>query len=151
MDHKSLGKIVRDEHGDGSASVPYGERMISIRIMEDELSYEAALEIAATIAERLAEYDAKMKQVAAADLTETYNGGWNEYDEAQEDGTFKTVVNPKLTPEEFAAKLTLRAINVTGQMLDFFYDDQNMFWGHSVIANSMDGLAFTEVHGEIFG
>ena len=56
-----------------------------------------------------------------------------------------------LTPGEFASKLTLNAVNVTGNWLAFFYDDENMFWGHSVIVNSMDGVAFTDTHAEIFG
>ncbi len=64
---------------------------------------------------------------------------------------FKTVSNPKLTPDVFSSKLTLTAVNVTGNMLDFFYEDENMFWGHSVIVNSMDGIAFTDTHAEIFG
>ena len=41
----------------------------------------------------------------------------------------KTVINPQLSEAEFAAKLSLRAVNVTGdQMVDFFYDDERMFW-----------------------
>lgn len=63
----------------------------------------------------------------------------------------KAVSNPKLTQDQFANKLTLNAVNVTGNMLSFFYDDENMFWGHSVIVISMDGIAFTDAHAEIFG
>ncbi|MCP4191194.1 MAG: hypothetical protein GY768_11270 [Planctomycetaceae bacterium] len=56
-----------------------------------------------------------------------------------------------MTPDEFINKLTLLAINVTGNILDFFYDDENMFWGDSVIVNLMDGLALTDTPAEIFG
>lgn len=31
------------------------------------------------------------------------------------------------------------------------YPDGKMFWGHSVVVNSMDGIAFTDTHAEIFG
>lgn len=152
MSHDVLGEVTRENgDGDGVTRIHYGKQAVTIRIIEDELSYDATLEVAASVVRILEKLDAQAKNVAASDLTETYNCGWNEYDEAQEDGSFKAVHNPKLTQEEFAGKLTLRAVNVTGNMLDFFYDDENMFWGHSVIVNSMDGVAFTDTSAKIFG
>ena len=149
---KKLGKITReDENGDGIATVRYANRSMQIRIIEDELTYDETVDVAESVVQNLQRLDELAKKVAAADLTEVYNDGWNEYDEAQEDGTFKVVSNPELTEEEFAEKLTLLSINVTGNMLDFFYDDENMFWGHSVVVNSMDGIAFTDTRAEIFG
>jgi hypothetical protein len=151
MQHSTLGNIIRDERGDGVARILYGGRTLEIRILEDELSYEETLAVTTSVVQNLKQLDDAAKKVAASELTETYNGGWNEYDQAQEDGTFKTVRNPKLTELEFAKKLTLHAVNVTGDMVDFFYDDENMFWGHSIVVSSMDGAAFTETHAEIFG
>ena len=150
MTHPILGDITQ-ENGDGVARVSYGGRTIDIRIIVDEIPYDATVNVAASVVQHLTNLDTKAKQVAATELTDTYNNGWNEYDEVQDDGTLKAVENPKLTPEEFASKLTLSAVNVTGNMLSFFYDDENMFWGHSVIVNSMDGVAFTDTHAEIFG
>jgi len=96
--------------------------------------------------------DRLAKRVAVADLRETYNNGWNEYDEAQEDGSFKRVSNPQLSEAEFEAKLSLNAINVEGdRMVTFFYDDENMFWGHSVVVCSLNGTDFIEARAEIFG
>ena len=90
--------------------------------------------------------------MASRDLREGYNDGWNEYDEAQDDGSFKMVSNPKLSEAEFEAKLTLNAVNVTGDgMIDFFYDDQRMFWGHSVFVNSLNGTDLSEARAEMFG
>ena len=152
MKHPILGDITQEnDNGDGVARVSYGDRTIEIRIIADEIPYDATVDVAASVVQDLPSLDARAKHVAATELTETYNNGWNEYDEAQEDGTLKAVSNPKLTQDEFAAKLTLNAVNVTGNMLDFFYEDENMFWGHSVIVNSMDGIAFTDTHAEIFG
>ena len=149
MRHPILGDISR-ENGDGVARVLYGDRTIKIRIIADEIPYDATVDVAASVMQNLQNLDGKAKHVAALHLTDTYNSGWNEYDEAQEDGTFKTVSNPKLTQDEFAKKLTLNAINVTGNVLDFFYDDENMFWGHSVVVTSMDGIAFKDTCAEIF-
>ena len=152
MKHPVLGEITQeDDKGEGIASVLYGDRNVKLRISGDELSFEEAVEVAATLVQQLSKLDARAKRLAASDLTETYNDGWNEYDERQEDGTYKTVRHPKLTQEEFAGKLTLRSINVTGKMLDLFYDDENMFWGHSVVVTSMDGVAFSDTSVEIFG
>jgi hypothetical protein len=36
-------------------------------------------------------------------------------------------------------------------MIDFFYDDQRMFWGHSVYVNSPSGTDLSEARAEIFG
>lgn len=98
------------------------------------------------------EPDKLAKRIAVAELREAYNNGWNEYDEARPDGSLKTVSNPPLSEAEFAAKLSLNAVNVTGdRMIDFFYDDEGMFWGHSVVVNSLNGTDFSEAHGEISG
>lgn len=150
MKHQILGDITQEE-GDGVARVLYRGQTIDIRIIADEIPYDATIDVASSVFKDLAKIDARAKQIAARELTDTYNSGWNEYDEAQEDGTLKAVSNPKLTQEEFANKLRLNAINVTGSMIDLFYDDEGMFWGHSVIVTSMDGTEFTDTHARIFG
>jgi hypothetical protein len=100
----------------------------------------------------LPELDKLAKRVAVADLRATYNNGWNEYDEAQEDGSLETVSNPQLSEAEFEAKLALNAVNVIGdRMIDFFYDDDRMFWGHSVVVNSLNGIDLSDAHAELFG
>ncbi len=110
------------------------------------------MKLAAEVVGKLTELDKLAKRVAATDLRETYNNGWNEYDEAQEDGSFRTVSNPQLSEAEFGAKLSLHAVNVTGdRMIDFFYDDERMFWGHSVVVNSLYGVDLSEARGELFG
>ncbi len=150
--HQIIGDNSREESdGDVVATSEYQNRSIRMQLIAEEIPFDATVDVAASVVRELASLDARAKQVAAAELTETYNNGWNEYDEAQEDGTLKAVSNPKLTQAEFIGKLTLNAVNVTGNMVCLFYDDENMFWGHSVIVTSMDGVAFTDTHAEIFG
>ena len=152
MKHPILGDIALEgSSGNGLARVLYGDRTIDIRISEDEIPYDAAVDVAAALVHELPVLDAKAKDIAAAALTDTYNNAWREYDEAREDGTLEAVSNPKLTPEEFKNKLALKAVHVTGNMLSFFYDNENMFDGHSVIVTSMDGIAFSKTDVEIFG
>lgn len=150
MRHEILGEIALGEDG-GEVHIPYYGSTVKINITSDEISFEEAVDVAASLVKCLEEFDTKAKLVAAQDLTDTYNDGWNEYDEVQEDGTLKEIFNPKLTPSEFIQKLTLLAVNVTGNTFDFFYDDESMFWGHSVVVSSMDGVAFTDTFAQIMG
>lgn len=154
MNHDILGEVQQsDGHPfDAVATIRYGSRDIKVGISRDDQPLETTLNLAAEVVSRLAELDNLAKRAAARDLRATYNDGWNEYDEAQEDGTFKTVSNPQLCEVEFEAKLSLNAVNVTGdQMIDFFYDDEGMFWGHSVVVNSLNGIDFSEAQADIFG
>ena len=152
MHHDVLGDIAPAPHtGGGVASVLYQGRSIEVSIYEDEISYEGAIEEASKAVQALGELDKKAKQYAASQLTETYNGGWNEYEQVQQDGSFKSVTNPKLTESQFQEKLSLASINVTGLMLEFFYENGGMFWGHSIIVTSFNGIKFNDLHAEIFG
>lgn len=154
MKHDILGEITQTDEDvfDGVAKVQYGSHDIKIQMSCDDQLFEAVLDFAAEIVRQIAKLDAQAKQIAVAGLRETYNGGWNEYDEAQADGSFKTVINPQLSEAEFEAILTLNAINVTGhQMIDFFYDDSGMFWGHSVVVNSLNGTDLRDARAELFG
>lgn len=154
MKHDILGEVeLSNGHPfDATAVARLGLRDIKVGLIRDDQPLETTLELAAEVVGRLAELDELAKGIAVVDLRGTYNSGWNEYDEAQEDGSLKTVTNPQLSEAEFEAKLSLRAVNVTGaRMLDFFYDDERMFWGHSVVVNSLNGVDFSEAHAELFG
>lgn len=154
MKHDILGEVEQsDDHPfDAVAMIRHGSRDIKVGIIRDDQSLETTLKLAAEVVSRLAELDKLAKRVAARDLRETYNNGWNEYGEAQEDGSFKTVSNPQFSESEFEAKLSLNAVNVTGdRVIDFFYDDERMFWGHSVIVSSLNRTDFSEAQAEIFG
>lgn len=154
MKHDVLGEVEQsDGHPfDAIATVRYGSRDIKFGISRDGQPLENALKLAAEVVSRMAELDNLAKDVASNDLRECYNDGWNEYDEGQNDGSFKRVSNPRLSEVEFKAKLTLNAVNVTGDgMIDFFYDDERMFWGHSVFVNSLNGTDLSEAREEICG
>ncbi len=154
MKHDILGEVEQSDcHPfDAVAMIRYSSRNIKVGISRDGQPLQTTLKLAADVARCLPELDNLAKRIAAADLREAYNDGWNEYDEAQEDGSLKRVSNPKLSEAEFVAKLSLNAVNVSGEtVIDFFYDDERMFWGHSVVVTSMNGTDFSEAHAEIFG
>ena len=154
MQHDILGEIKRIEGDvfDGTAAIQFGPRSVRIGISCDGETFETALTLSEEAVRRLPELDRRAKRVASAELREVYNNGWNEYDQAQDDGSFKTISNPKLSEAEFEAKLSLDAMNVTGSgMIEFFYDDEKLFWGHSVVVHSMRGVDFSEARAELFG
>jgi hypothetical protein len=154
MTHEILGEIKRRnvKPFDGVATIRYGLRDIEVGISRDDQPFEITLNLAVEVVRRLAKLDKLAKRIAVADLRGTYNKGWNKYHEVQVDGSFKTVSNPKLSKAEFEAKLSLNAVNVNGdQMIEFFYDDEGMFWGHSVIVTSLNGTDFSEAEAVIFG
>lgn len=152
--HDILGEVELSDSQpfDAVVTVRHGSGTVKIGITRDDQPLETALNLAAEVVVRLAELDKLAKQIAVNQLRETYNNGWNEYDEAQEDGTFKTVSKPQLSEAEFEAKLSLNALNTTGDcVIDFFYDDEGMFWGHSIVVNSLDGLNISAARAELFG
>ena len=105
MKHAILGEVEQsDGHPfDAVAMIRQGSRDIKVGIIRDDQPLETTLNLAAEVVIRLAELDKLAKRVAARDLREGYNDGWNEYDEAQDDGPFKRVSNPKLSEAEFEA------------------------------------------------
>jgi Uncharacterized protein conserved in bacteria (DUF2262). len=154
MTHNILG-IVKRLNGDpfdGIATIRHGSRDIKVGITCDDQTFETSLNLAALVVQRLEDLDKVAKQIAATDLCATYNNGWNEYDEVQDDDSLKTVTNPQLSMAEFEAKLSLNAVNVLGdRMIDFFYADDGMFWGHSIVVKSMNGVDLTGAWAELFG
>jgi hypothetical protein len=154
MNHDILGEV---EQSDGRpfdvvATIRHGSRAIKVGIIRDDQPLETTLNLAAEVVRRLAELDKLAKRIAVTDLRGTYNNGWNEYDEAQEDGSLKPVSKPQLSSAEFQARLSLNGVNVSGErLIDFFYDDEGMFWGHSVVVSSLDGLDFSRARAELFG
>jgi hypothetical protein len=154
MKHDILGEIKRAEgdNGHGLATIEYDSRKVAIRVIPDDGPFETSLQLAAEVVTRLKELDTRAKQTIVADLRNSYNSGWNEYDEAQEDGSLKTVSNPQLSESEFESKFSLVGVNVTGsEMVDLFYDDSRLFWGHSVFVNSLTGTDFSDARAELFG
>jgi hypothetical protein len=149
--HPQLGQLVLDNES-VRGEISYRDQRIPLNIEPDDRTLDEALAFAAIITASLPEYDRISKDVAAADLLESYNTGWNEYDEVQDDGSLKAVLNPKLTPGEFKDRLSLTAVNVTSDCcVALWYNDHGLFWGHSVFVESLDGPDFTNAKAQLFG
>ena len=154
MNSEILGNIetISSESPDYFATIKYGSRSIRIQIIPDDQRLETTLKLAADVVSHLNELDKVATRIIVEDLRGTYNSAWNEYDEVQEDGSLKTISNPQLSESQFEKSFSLTAVNVTGgQVVDLFYEDSGLFWGHSVVVTSLHGTDFTEAHAELFG
>jgi len=153
MRHDVLSDLALDgDAGNRIAMIQYELRQVKIRIIPDDQALQTTLQLAVDVVGRLNELDLISNLKADRDHRDTYNDDWNEYDEAQADGTLTSISNPVLSEAEFEKKLSLNAVNVTGNaMISFFYDDDNMFWGHTVVVTSLRGLNFANARAELFG
>jgi hypothetical protein len=149
--HPQLGTLEIGEKS-GVGTLSFDGRSIPLRIELDGNSLDGVLSFASIIGSSLETYDRISKEIITTDLLETYNSGWNEYDEVQEDGTTKSVVNPMLSSAEFKARFVLSSVTITGDSsVDLWYEDGGLFWGHSVFVESLDGTDFTNARAQMFG
>ncbi len=144
MKHPTLGELTP---GDGDPTTLEGEvtfdgRSIELSIDLDGEPVEQVLALAAEAVGSLAAVCERADAALVKDLLGAYNGGWSSYDVPLDDGTTKSVENPELSDDEFKAKFSLLAIDVLGDsFVTLRYDDpEELFWGHHVYVEFMDGL-----------
>ncbi|WP_309384840.1 DUF2262 domain-containing protein [Cerasicoccus frondis] len=152
--HPVLGTLTRPKNNaEGFETIIlFNGSKIEVQIEPDDQSDSDAIEFTAQVVSELARIESECRKILVRDLLPTYNGGWNEYDEVQEDGTCKTVKNPKLNQSEFDQKFTLKSLSTTGiECIDVWFDDSNLFWGHGVFVSCLDGLDLSEADAQLFG
>jgi hypothetical protein len=131
--------------------VDFKGRQIQILVRPDGEDMSDCLALARTIVSSLSKFDEIARAQAAQKLLDDYNNNWREYVKATGDGRSIKVSNPEISSEEFAERLTLGSIQVTGESCTLGYDDGGLFAGHSIFVTSFDGAQFKDVHAELFG
>ena len=86
----------------------------------------------------------KAKECIAEEFLELYNDNWRFGDDDENDPD-----KPELTKEEFMEALTLQSFLFYSEDVEVFFDDNDMFLGHSLIASEFDGENFNEA--QMFG
>jgi hypothetical protein len=120
---------------------------IRISVYPDDVEEAQTLAFGQSVAGGLAGLEEQAKAIAVRDLLETYNDGWREADDEEDDAPLP----PELTAEQFAARLRLTAANCSGSdSLQLFFDDDGMFGGHSVVVDSFDAGA-TWTRANLYG
>lgn len=154
LDHPVLGRLEPHETLSGvlATSKKLGDVELEIWVDSDGGPLDEALTLAANAMPRLAELDARCRTLIAADLLPSYNTEWRFGRVTKADGAMEEFEKPAITETEFAANLSPTSFQVTGGgLIDFWYSDGEMFWGHRVGLTSFDGLALTDVHVGMFG
>ncbi|MCD6004238.1 hypothetical protein K7H08_05220 [Halomonas sp. IOP_6] len=96
----------------------------------DSAPKDLVLKLAEEVVFSISSLQNKAAAIVSRDLLETYNSGWNEYDEVQEDGSTKAVVNPKLDSNQLISQFELGSISICGaDCVEFWYKPNDLFWG----------------------
>lgn len=115
-------------------SVKIMDRELKIIIDPDDADIEDAMKLANKVLADLQTYEAKAREKIIEDYLDVYNDNWTDEN------------NPKLNEQEFSDNLTLTNVSFGGEdSIEFFYAENDMFGGHSLIAISFDGETFEDV------
>ena len=127
---------------DGTVVVGGKELDVSI-ILEDEGETEKIERLMNTFISEIDTLSPKAKECIANEFLDLYNDNWRFGDD--EDNPDK----PELTKEEFMEALSLQSFLFYSKEVKVFFDDNDMFFGHSLIASDFDGENFN--YAQMFG
>ncbi|MEO0475425.1 MAG: DUF2262 domain-containing protein [Planctomycetota bacterium] len=134
------------------SSMPYQSNKIELIIDNDGESFESGLKLMLETLDQLESLDRQAKNIISKDLRETYNDGWREYEELQSDGSYLTITHPPLSEPEFVSKFKLEHVEVmSASVLTLWYGQSELFAGHSIFVESLDGLNLNDAEAQMFG
>ena len=128
---------------DGTVVLNGEEFGVSI-ILEDEGETEKVEQLMSTFFNEIDTLLPKAKECIANEFLDLYNDNWR-FGNDEEDDPDK----PELTKEEFMEALSLRSLLFYSEDVEVFFDDNDMFFGHSLIASDFDGENFN--YAQMFG
>ena len=128
---------------DGTVVVGGKELGVSI-ILEDEGETEKIEQLMNTFFSEIDTLSPKAKECIANEFLDLYNDNWRFGGDDEDDED-----KPELTKEEFMEALSLRSLLFYSEDVEVFFDDNDMFLGHSLIASDFDGENFNDA--QMFG
>ena len=128
---------------DGAVVVGGKELGVSI-ILEDEGETEKIEQLMNTFFSEIDTLSPKAKECIANEFLDLYNDNWRFGDDDEDDPD-----KPELTKEEFMENLSLQSLLFYSEDVEVFFDDNDMFFGHSLIASDFDGENFNDA--QMFG
>ena len=103
-------------------------------ILEDEGETEKVEQLMSTFISEIDTLLPKAKECIANEFLDLYNDNWRFGDDDEDDPD-----KPELTKEEFMENLSLQSLLFYSEEVKVFFDDNDMFFGHSLIASDFDG------------
>ena len=113
-------------------------------ILEDEGETEKIEQQMNTFLSEINTLLPKAKECIAEKYLDLYNSNWRFGDDDEDDPD-----KPELTKEEFMEALSLQSLLFYSEDIEVFFDDNDMFLGHSLIASEFDGENFN--YAQMFG
>ena len=123
---------------DGTVVINGEELRVDI-ILEDEGDTEKIEQQMNTFISEIDTLSPKAKECIAEKYLELYNDNWRFGDDDEDDPD-----KPELTKEEFMEALSLQSLLFYSEDIEVFFDDNDMFLGHSLIASEFDGENFND-------
>ena len=121
-----------------------GEELGVSIILEDESETEKIEQLMNTLFGGIDTLLPKAKECIAEEFLELYNDNWRFGDDDENDPD-----KPELTKEQFMEALSLQSFLFYSEDVEVFFDDNDMFLGHSLIASEFDGENFN--YAQMFG
>ena len=128
---------------DGTVVINGEELRVDI-ILEDEGDTEKIEQQMNTFFSEIDTLLPKAKECIANEFLDLYNDNWRFGNDDEDDPD-----KPELTKEEFMEALSLRSLLFYSEDVEVFFDDNDMFLGHSLIASDFDGENFNDA--QMFG
>jgi hypothetical protein len=121
LEDPQLGIFTLDRQVDWfTGQVDWAGQSIALNLSESAEA-QAALKTAHALWQNQSEWHRRIQDFAVAQLLPLKNDSWLDEDDAE------------LTAEEFQARMTLESITVKADgSFDFWHDDGDLFWGHSI-------------------
>ncbi len=123
---------------DGTVVVGGKELGVSI-ILEDEGETEKVEQLMNTFFSEIDTLSQKAKECIAEKFLDLYNDNWRFGGDDEDDED-----KPELTKEQFIEALSLRSFLFYSEDVEIFFDNNDMFLGHSLIASDFDGENFND-------
>ena len=123
---------------DGTVVINGEELGVSI-ILEDKGETEKIEQLMNTFFSEIDNLSQKAKECIAEKYLELYNDNWRFGDDDKDDED-----KPELTKEEFIEALSLRSFLFYSEDVEIFFDNNDIFLGHSFIASDFDGENFND-------
>nr|WP_300754833.1 DUF2262 domain-containing protein [uncultured Brachyspira sp.] len=120
-----------------SKDILWNDNNISILFEDiDEELNQKSVDIIKKIFANKKDIDKKLKEYISENMLEDANS-WNDDSD-----------KPHIDKEEFAKLITLTSIAICEDIITFYFDDGDIFWGHTIVVESDCNFNFTDAHIE---
>jgi hypothetical protein len=142
MNTKTLGNLEPSGNLDGTLHgiILFQNNKIDLTLYPDGHNIDLTIALAENTVLHLFKYDVMSKELACKEYLTIYNENWRDEQ------------CPILTDVDFKNRIKLEALNFFGaDGISFFYFDDNLFYGHSIVVESFDTLEFKNTTVNLWG